>query len=254
MFLIGSWLYYDLIFCQTPQVLAHGWKPIGIDRASFIILLRFILCGLPLFILMALSTTSKNSILQYILSVAVFLYAGWFVYVACFNFYDFVNPRLFYENTAALSFPVLLLLLITGPIVERMNVRDVTIYVTGLVMTVTIFLSVAIGHHSLSHTHGVGVVWGTGLVLLGWLFFGGQTGVCFVIAKFMKDTIPALIILFATIAYCGFFAWGWMSMDSEFGPLSLLMANFYSLSVMIPAWIAAIALNLYYVKKGIANV
>ena len=244
MSLIGSWIYYNSVVCQV-----HHWEPLDINRASLVILLRLIICGFPLIVLMILSSLSKKNILQVILFVVVLLYGGWCAFAMCIEFCDFVNPRINdYALVAIPAFLILLPILIAVPIVEKMIFRDVTIYVAGIVLGITIFLTIAVVHSGVSFHNGV--VLGAWYVLFAWLLTGSPPAVSFLIVKNMKGAFPLLIILFATITYCIFYMWGLMYMDSEFGVLMLIVANFYSLFIMFPAWITAIILNRRYVKQA----
>ena len=131
-----------------------------------------------------------------------------------------------------------------------MNLRTVTIWTTAtmLIVTIAIAMSVvydkAVVHHSF-RSKGMGeIVW---LACAVWLFTGLLSAISFVIACKLKHTRPVSIILVSTMIYGIFYGWGFMCMESEFAPLSLVAANICSLPIMIPAWIFALLLNRRYV-------
>ena len=127
-----------------------------------------------------------------------------------------------------------------------MNLRTVTIWTTGLMLSVTIVVAVSVAHNSYSSK-------GMGAVMLAtcavWLFTGSPLAVSFIITCKSKRIPPLVVILASIIIYGVFYGWGYTCMESEFAPLSLVTANTCSLSVMIPAWIIVLLLNWRYVTK-----
>ena len=83
-----------------------------------------------------------------------------------------------------------------------------------------------------------------------WLASGFPLAISLVLAKTLRSNNSSIILLVSTIAYG---IWYICVLPTVFfkylGALALLFVGVLALPVMIPAWIAALWLNSYYVKK-----
>jgi hypothetical protein len=93
--------------------------------------------------------------------------------------------------------------------------------------------------------------------LLSWLFNGSPLLVSFILSIALKHRIPAIILLVSTIAYGIWFFYVfanvsylflWLSYGTAL--LALFIVGPFSLPVMIPAWIAAIVIEIRHRKKA----
>jgi len=125
-----------------------------------------------------------------------------------------------------------------------MNLRNVTIWMTGLMMIVMIAVLVMV-FVILAKVPEVNAA------ILFWLASGTPLLVSYFVARNLQYVIPTLILLFSTIAYG--IAYAWVLYLAFFIDGMMLILLLYigvaSLSVMIPAWTTAIVIELRHRKK-----
>jgi len=131
-----------------------------------------------------------------------------------------------------------------------MKLRNVTIWTTGLVLIVTVILPYLLICIDVIPFHGFDTI---GTIILIWGYSSLPLIISLVIAKRLKHDIPALLLLGSTFVYGLWYAFAFYSFAVSSAGLACLMifaVGILSLPVMIPAWITALLLNSYYVKKS----
>ena len=90
------------------------------------------------------------------------------------------------------------------------------------------------------------------IVIFGlWLLSGSPLLVSFIISKKLRYTAPAIILLGSTILYAVWYAFIlYLTFYAKDLTLTIVVVGLFSLPVLIPAWIVALLLNAYYVKKS----
>ena len=126
-----------------------------------------------------------------------------------------------------------------------MNLRTVTIWTTAVMMLATIVAPCifCVFHPPRTSQH---------IVTLAFLWFTSifPLVVSLVLAITLRYHISSIILLVSTIAYGIWYASALPTLFFEYlGVVILLYLGILSLPVMIPAWIAALLLNRYYVTK-----
>ena len=123
-----------------------------------------------------------------------------------------------------------------------MNIRTVTIWTTGLALSITSLVALLLAYHTSWYGASLGrFMW---VFCVYGLYLGFQLAVSLVIACNLKHTFPLFVIIFSTIIYGIMFGFGYGFMDSEFGDLALIVSVFYALCVMIPAWLLACSVEI----------
>ena len=134
-----------------------------------------------------------------------------------------------------------------------MNLRNMTIWTTGLLMLVPLVMPVVFMFPS----------WGVedvedliNVPILCWLFSGTPLLCSLVLAKKLKYRISTVILLFTTIIYGISFVAMSLHVYSAIsaggcgcGVIRLFLVGPLSLPVMIPAWMTAILLDNHYATK-----
>jgi len=132
-----------------------------------------------------------------------------------------------------------------------MKLRTVTLWLAGLTLLLTMLIPTRLVYFALIGHLKIGVV--AALIALTFWFLGSLPPVVsFFIARKLKYALPTGIILCLTLVYAGvylnglyrcFFVGGGTALEALFIGIPLL-------SVMIPAWIVALVLDLSYAKKS----
>ena len=131
-----------------------------------------------------------------------------------------------------------------------MNLRNVTIGTTAVVLFLTTAVPVLLFCGGFLRSGNDGTMASIVIATLLWLFSAPLLIVSLIVALKLKYNSPVVVILVTTIVYGMIYVFGWSvqwfvtSRDTGIWFLGVL-----SLPVMFPAWIAALWLNSYYVKK-----
>ena len=140
-----------------------------------------------------------------------------------------------------------------------MTARDITIWTTGLILIATIiapYIDVFVLPGGSGYSPVVTIFVVIYFCSMVWLFSGSPMAVTFLIARKLKHDIPAAILLVSSIAYSVLFVYAqYQTFIGTGGDMVALwlFAPLGSLWWMIPAWVLALILNRYYVKKAISN-
>ena len=137
---------------------------------------------------------------------------------------------------------------------NAMNLRNVTIWTTGVMMVLTLLIPVGvvacggIFNHNIDFYHNIDIVW------LAWLLSGTPLLVSFILVITLKHKNSTVILLFSTIAYGAWFVYWSVVVGIHIGWDCYAHIGFYvigpfSLPIMLPAWITALILNWRYAKK-----
>jgi hypothetical protein len=128
-----------------------------------------------------------------------------------------------------------------------MNLRKVTIWTTGVMLIATLILPCRF--FTIAPVQSFGTMQTFSFV---WLTSGSPLVVSFILAKVLKYHISSIIILASTIAYSIWYICVLPTVFFEdFGVLVLLCVAILSLPVMIPAWIAAIVIEIRHRRKNV---
>ena len=123
-----------------------------------------------------------------------------------------------------------------------MNLRNVTIWTTGVMMLlVAVLPSVFLWWHD-----------NIALALVVWVFSGSPLVISFVSAINVERHLSLIILFVSTIAYCILYIFQWYAVLSSSDGLAvfgLFAIGIFASPVMIPAWIAAYVLDRNYTKK-----
>ena len=144
-----------------------------------------------------------------------------------------------------------------GP--NAMNLRNVTIRTTGVMLIGTILLPYV---YTFTSTPGFllppssTIITSIGIVLCGssvlWLFSGSPMLVSFIVAKKLKYNVPFLILFVSTVAYGCLFVSAQCLFLTDTNSCTRgfwLLMPLSSLWWMIPTWVTALLLNRYYATK-----
>jgi len=139
-----------------------------------------------------------------------------------------------------------------------MNLRNVTIWTTGVMTAVSIAMPIVFWSYFFWRMEELGDVNKLfslqGLIALGlwWLFSGSPLLVSFLIAFLIKKRISIIVLLVATTVYGILFACVWGLMFIFPAPIVMILAcgiGIATLPLMLPAWITAYVLDRNYAKK-----
>ena len=145
---------------------------------------------------------------------------------------------------------------------NAMNLRNVTIWTTGVMTAVSIATPIVFFVYFLwrmEEFSDVNKLFSlSGLIGLGcwWLFSGSPLLVSFLIALLVKKRISIVVLLVATTVYGILFACVWGLMFIFPAPIVMILAGgigIAMLPIMLPAWIVALVLNSYYTKKPLVD-
>ena len=122
-----------------------------------------------------------------------------------------------------------------------MNLRNVTIWTTGLMMFgILVYLWVYFGNMAFA--------------CFLWLFSGTPLLVSFVAAKFIETRISIVILLLSTIAYGFLYASVWYEYHTSIDGLAIFgifSVCIVSLPMQIPAWIIVLILDSYLCEESV---
>ena len=124
------------------------------------------------------------------------------------------------------------------------NLRRTTIWTTGVMMIATMILPTIWMWPGILHTFYEPVL----MTFMMWCLTGSHLFVSFIIAVQVKARISTIILLISTLVYgtviCCAWGWGFLNphIAEDYG-YSIMSIGMWSLTVMIPVWIAALILN-----------
>ena len=122
-----------------------------------------------------------------------------------------------------------------------MNLRNITIWTTGLALIGTMIIPAMFLFH-------VDDAAGFGLVLLIWCLSGSPIYISFRISMRLKYTVSIVILLVSTIVYVSSYVFMVVGLQALFG-FGFFIIGIFLLPVMIPVWIIAYALNRRCAKQ-----
>ena len=135
---------------------------------------------------------------------------------------------------------------------NAMNLRNVTIWTTGVILSITIAVPCLI--NASQRWQGdvskvLYTLWEVGFL---WLLSGSPLLVSFIIAIKSRRNIASAVLLVSTITFAiwyGYMLHFALWSGEYLSILAILYIGIFSLPVMLPAWIATLVLNWRYAKK-----
>ena len=129
-----------------------------------------------------------------------------------------------------------------------MNLRNVTIWTTGVLLLLITALPIALLFGGFLRSDGR---LGIGIAAVLWLLSGPPLLISLLISLKTRSRISAAILLVATIIYGIAYSGGWCAQYFlTYQDIGIWALGILSLPVMLPAWIIAVLLNWHYAKQS----